>query len=143
MVGVATLTGAAKVAWGRRSPGYGGHPWLVDAIIAAATTAGESVADAAPPRVPRLDRFRLADMKNTGGRFGGAIFAALLLSSSSGAPMGPHRHRRAARWPDDEQATNARAPPDSGCGLWLLSARRWSYRERLRGNPGATAHEPA
>ncbi|HEX2368548.1 MAG TPA: leucyl aminopeptidase [Acidimicrobiia bacterium] len=122
MIDVATLTGAAKVALGEKVAGvWGNHPWLVDAIVAAATTAGESVWP-----MPLHHEYRalidsdLADMKNTGGRFGGAITAALLLSEFVGdVPWAHIDIAGPARWPDDEHYQRKGA---SGFGVRTLVA---------------------
>ena len=79
------------MALGRRSPGSGRTPWVADGIVAAAATAGTSVWPMPLHREYRaLIDSDLADMKNTGGRFGGAITAALLLSEFVGDLLKAH-----------------------------------------------------
>ncbi len=81
LIDVATLTGAAHVALGHRIAGL----WSTDEdaaelVLAAAHQAGERVW-----RMPLPDDYRkaidseVADMKNVGERYGGAIHAALFL----------------------------------------------------------------
>lgn len=81
VIDVATLTGAAHVALGHRIAGL----WSTDEdsaelVLAAAQQAGERVW-----RMPLPDDYRkaidseVADMKNVGERYGGAIHAALFL----------------------------------------------------------------
>ena len=81
VVDVATLTGACKVALGEEIAGLfanGDEP--AEAVLAAASMAGERIW-----QLPLPDDYRkkidsdVADMKNTGPRWGGAITAAHLL----------------------------------------------------------------
>ena len=81
IVDIATLTGAAKVALG---PGIGVLFASTDEAAAtvegAAKTAGEKLWRLPlDPDYRKLIDSDIADMKNTGGRWGGAITAALLL----------------------------------------------------------------
>lgn len=82
IVDVATLTGAAKVALGVKIAGvWGRDTESVDRVVAAADSAGERVWPMPLPDDYRsLISSEIADMKNTSGRYGGAIGAALLLS---------------------------------------------------------------
>ena len=81
IVDVATLTGAIKVALGAKSTGlFSNDDALAGELSAAAEAAGERVW-----RLPLYDDYRreldseVADLKNTGGRWGGSILAALFL----------------------------------------------------------------
>ncbi len=81
MVDVATLTGACKVALGEKIAGVmGNNSDLVDRIV----SVGEGVGERFWP-LPLPEDYRtlidtpIADMKNTGSRFGGALTAGLLL----------------------------------------------------------------
>jgi leucyl aminopeptidase len=81
MVDLATLTGACVVALGKQAAGlFGTERGLVDALVRAAERAGEKVWP-----MPLWDEYlellrsEHADIKNTGGRWGGAINAALFL----------------------------------------------------------------
>ena len=62
----------------------------------------------------------LADMKNTGGRFGGAITAALLLSEFVGDLPWAHIDIAGPADGRTTSTTSARAHPASGCGRWSL-----------------------
>ncbi|MDQ4144727.1 MAG: leucyl aminopeptidase, partial [Actinomycetota bacterium] len=86
IVDVATLTGAMMVALGKKAAGYfANDDGLAAEIERAAGTAGERVW-----RMPLFDDYRsdldsdVADIKNIGTRFGGAIFAALYLGDFIG-----------------------------------------------------------
>ncbi len=81
IVDVATLTGAMMVALGLKSSGlFSNDDSLAQEIEAAARSAGERVW-----RMPLYDDYRsdldseVADIKNTGSRWGGSILAALFL----------------------------------------------------------------
>jgi leucyl aminopeptidase len=82
VIDLATLTGACVVALGTRTAGlFSDDDPLVDRIIAAAGSAGERVW-----RLPLVEaegkalESKVADRKNVGGgRYGGAILAALFL----------------------------------------------------------------
>ncbi len=106
IVDVATLTGAAKVALGEHIAGlFGSGEDPVAQVRAAAKRAGERVWP-----MPMPDDYRsmidstVADMKNTGNRFGGAITAALLLKEFVGATP----------WAHLDIAGPARASKDNG-----------------------------
>jgi leucyl aminopeptidase len=79
-IDVATLTGAAKVALGTHVAAVFGTDDARALVIDAAATAGEEVWP-----MPLHESYRalidsdIADIKNTGGRWGGAITAALFL----------------------------------------------------------------
>jgi leucyl aminopeptidase len=86
MVDVATLTGACMVALGNHTTGaFGPDGPFIDAVLAAARAAGEDVW-----RLPLTEAVRenlessVADMKNTGERWGGAIAAAHFLHAFVG-----------------------------------------------------------
>lgn len=81
MVDLATLTGACMVALGPVTAGaFSNDDKLVDAVLAGAKRAGEDIW-----RLPMTEALKdqlrsdVADMKNTGERWGGAITAALFL----------------------------------------------------------------
>jgi len=81
VIDLATLTGACVVALGKQAAGlFGTDSGLVDALVQAAERAGEKVWP-----MPLWDEYlellrsEHADLKNTGGRWGGAVNAALFL----------------------------------------------------------------
>jgi len=81
MIDLATLTGACMVALGHYIVGgFGDDDGVANAVLAAAKSAGEEVW-----RMPMFDlqkdtlRSEVADMKNSGERWGGAISAAMFL----------------------------------------------------------------
>ena len=80
IVDVATLTGACAVALGLEYAGLFGSEEARQAVEEAAEAAGEKVWPLPlPPEYRKMIDSPVADMKNIGGRWGGAITAALLL----------------------------------------------------------------
>ncbi len=86
IVDVATLTGACRVALGDVCTGaFGNHRELEDKIIAAGAEAGELIWP-----MPMYEEYKeenkseIADIKNVGGRWGGAITAAQFLAEFAG-----------------------------------------------------------
>jgi len=86
MVDVATLTGACRVALGDICTGaFGNNQGLIDKVIAAGTEAGERIW-----QMPMYEEYKeqnkseVADIKNVGGRYAGAITAAQFLSEFVG-----------------------------------------------------------
>jgi len=86
IVDVATLTGAIMVALGAKSTGvFSNEDALADELISAARTAGERAwhMPLYPEYLSDLDS-EVADHKNSGSRWGGAILAALFLQEFVG-----------------------------------------------------------
>ncbi|MFC2072815.1 leucyl aminopeptidase [Chloroflexota bacterium] len=86
MIDVATLTGACVVALGDICTGaFGNNQGLVDKVIAAGAEAGERIW-----QMPMYEEYKeqnkseVADIKNTGGRYGGAITAAQFVAEFAG-----------------------------------------------------------
>ena len=86
IVDVATLTGACHVALGGECSGvFGNNQELVDKLIAASVDAGELMW-----QLPMYEQAKeqlkseVADIKNVGGRWGGAITAAHFLAEFAG-----------------------------------------------------------
>jgi len=81
IVDVATLTGACVVALGPMASGVMGNDQaLIDRVLAAARRSGEKMWPL-PLYDEYLDQLKsdVADLKNTGGRWGGALTAGLFL----------------------------------------------------------------
>ena len=92
MINLATLTGACMVALGTEVAGiFSNHQPLVDALIRSGREAGEKFW-----QLPLVKEYReeikssVADMKNVGGSYGGAITAALLLQEFVGDTLWAH-----------------------------------------------------
>ncbi|MGP8080743.1 MAG: leucyl aminopeptidase [Dehalococcoidales bacterium] len=86
IVDVATLTGACEVALGNITTGaFTNNQELLDKVIAAGNEVGDKMW-----QLPMFDEYKelnksdVADLKNTGGKNGGAITAALFLGEFAG-----------------------------------------------------------
>lgn len=82
LIDIATLTGACRVALGTLYTGlFGNDQRLMDRVIKASERAGERLWQMPmPEEYKEQNKSEIADIKNTGNRFGGAISAALFLS---------------------------------------------------------------
>lgn len=87
-IDLATLTGACKIALGPLIAGlFGSDQEVVERVRQAAGTAGERVWPLPlEPHYRELYASEIADLKNSGGRAGGAIIAALFLSDFAKGP---------------------------------------------------------
>jgi leucyl aminopeptidase len=104
LVDVATLTGAIKVALGDATTGVMGTPqdW-VSAILAASERAGERLWQM--PLYPDYkDKLKsnIADLMNTGGRFGGACIAAAFLQQFVGSTPWVHLDIAGTAWTEKD-----------------------------------------
>jgi leucyl aminopeptidase len=92
MIDLATLTGAIMVALGQEYAGmFANDDKLAERLIEAGNATGERVWRM--PLGPEYDKMidsKFADMKNTGGRHGGAITAAQLLQRFVGKTSWVH-----------------------------------------------------
>jgi leucyl aminopeptidase len=88
----ATLTGACMVALGPHTAGVMSNDEpLAAAFLAAAERAGEEMWRLPlPPRLAEQLKSEIADMKNTGERWGGALTAGLFLKEFVGASPWVH-----------------------------------------------------
>lgn len=122
IVDLATLTGGCRVALGDKIAGlWSNDDGAAAQLEAAAARAGERVW-----RMPLPEDYRkeldsdVADLKNTGGRFGSSIKAALFLSEFVGGRPWVHLDIAGpARWPDEESYQSKGA---SGFGVRTLVA---------------------
>jgi leucyl aminopeptidase len=82
LIDLATLTGACRVALGMLYSGlFGNNQNLVDKILRAAERTGEKMWHMPMPEEYKEQiKSEIADVKNTGNRYGGAITAALFLA---------------------------------------------------------------
>ena len=122
VVDLATLTGACMVALGLRYAGlFGNDDALVAAIEAASKATGERTW-----RLPLDDDFfdglksTVADMKNVGGKWGGAITAAKFLEQFAGEIPWAHLDIAGPSWADSDSPT--RDAGGTGCFVRTLVA---------------------
>ena len=121
MIDLATLTGAILVALGPWTSGlFCNDEKLAGELSAAARTAGESVwRMPLPPEMEELIKSPIADLKNTGGRFGGSINAALFLQHFVGKVPWAHLDIAGPASIDRERGYNPRGA--TGAGVRLLA----------------------
>jgi leucyl aminopeptidase len=112
IIDVATLTGAMQIALGPAATGFmATDDALAEAVVAAGKTSGELMW-----RFPLIDEYReglkstVADIKNTGNRFGGAISAAKFL----------HYFVEDSRWVHIDMAPTDNFDKDKGA--WVKGA---------------------
>lgn len=106
LVDIATLTGAIKVALGTAAAGAMGKPqaW-VDTVVAAAGRAGERLWPM--PLYPEyFDQIKsnIADMMNSGGRYGGALTAGTFLQQFVGDTPWVHLDVAGTAWTEKDSA---------------------------------------
>jgi leucyl aminopeptidase len=82
LIDLATLTGACRVALGTLYSGlFGNNQDLVDKVLRAAERTGERMWQMPmPEEYKEQNKSEIANVKNTGNRYGGAITAALFLA---------------------------------------------------------------
>lgn len=103
LVDVATLTGACMIALGKTTTGLFAAPdaWA-DTVLAASERAGERTW-----KMPVFDDYRdlfkseIADFSNTGGRYGGAITAALFIKEFAGDLPWAHLDIAGPAWAEE------------------------------------------
>ena len=119
MINLATLTGACMVALGSQVAGiFGNDQLLVDKLIHAGREAGEKLW-----QLPLVKEYRddikssVADIKNIGGSYGGAITAALFLQEFVARRPWAHLDIAGPAFAVKESATNSRG----GTGFGVLT----------------------
>jgi leucyl aminopeptidase len=130
MVDLATLTGAIIVALGQEYAGlFSNDDRLCDRLAKAGLATGERVWRM--PLGPEYDKLidsKFADMKNTGGRWGGAITAAQLLARF--VDKTPWAHLDIAGTALGSPQTDINKSWSSGWGVRLLNELVAEYYER-------------
>ena len=118
LIDAATLTGAVMVALGNFTTGvFGSDRDWVNRVLAAANVAGEKMW-----QLPVDDDYRelyksaIADLANTGGRYGGAITGAMFIGEFAGDTPWVHLDIAGTRWANDEKPYRAKGPTGHGVG---------------------------
>ena len=116
LIDAATLTGAVLVALGAITTGvFGWDKEWVNRVLAAANAAGEKMW-----QLPVDDDYRelykssMADLANTGGRYGGAITGAMFIGEFAGDTPWVHLDIAGTRWANDEKPYRAKGPTGHG-----------------------------
>jgi leucyl aminopeptidase len=130
MIDLATLTGAIMVALGQEYAGlFSNDDKLAENLLKAGEATGERVWRM--PLGPEYDKMiesKFADMKNTGGRFGGSITAAQLLQRFVGKT--PWAHLDIAGTALGSPQTDINKGWTSGWGVRLLDRLVAQFYER-------------
>ena len=126
IVDLATLTGACVIALGSHASGLmANDDGLAERVEAAAEATAEKVWRLPLwPEYRRQIRSQVADMKNTGGREGGAITAAALLSEFAGDTPWVHLDIAGTAWTDRARPYVPRGGVGVGVRLLVELARR-------------------
>jgi leucyl aminopeptidase len=121
VIDLATLTGAIVVALGPWMAGlFSNDDSLAEELLAAARAAGEPAwRMPLPPEMEDLIKSPIADLKNTGGRNGGSINAALFLQHFVGKVPWAHLDIAGPASVDKERGYNTRG--GTGAGVRLLA----------------------
>lgn len=112
LIDAATLTGAVTIALGNVTTGVFGYnkDW-VNRVLASAAATGERMWE-----LPVDDEYRdlykssIADIANTGGRYGGAITAAMFVGEFAGDTPWVHLDIAGTRWNYEEKPYLAKGP---------------------------------
>jgi leucyl aminopeptidase len=112
LIDAATLTGAVTIALGNITTGVFGYDkeW-VNRMLASAAATGEKMWE-----LPVDDDYRdlykssIADIANTGGRYGGAITAAMFVGEFAGDTPWVHLDIAGTRWNYEEKPYMAKGP---------------------------------
>lgn len=112
LIDAATLTGAVMVALGNITTGvFGWNQEWVSQVLASAAATGERMW-----QLPLHEEYRdlykssIADMANTGGRYGGAITAAMFVGEFAGDTPWVHLDIAGTRWSNDDKPYRAKGP---------------------------------
>ncbi|HVZ74688.1 MAG TPA: leucyl aminopeptidase [Polyangia bacterium] len=126
IIDLATLTGACMVALGPHTAGVmSNDDALADEWIAAAGAAGEDVWRLPlPPRLVEQLKSEVADMKNTGERWGGALTAGLFLKEFVGKTPWVHVDIAGPSSADKEYAHVSKGGTGFGVATILAFVRR-------------------
>jgi leucyl aminopeptidase len=112
LIDAATLTGAVMIALGNITTGvFGSSQEWVGRVLESAAATGEKMW-----QMPVDDDYReqykslIADLANTGGRYGGAITAAMFVGEFAGDTPWVHLDIAGTRWSNEEKPFFAKGP---------------------------------
>jgi leucyl aminopeptidase len=112
LIDAATLTGAVTVALGNITTGvFGWNKEWVKRVLASAEAVGDRMWEL-PVDDDYRDQYKsaIADLANTGGRYGGAITAAMFVGEFAGDTPWVHLDIAGTRWSNEEKPYLAKGP---------------------------------
>jgi leucyl aminopeptidase len=112
LIDAATLTGAVQIALGQITIGvFGWNQDWVKRVLASAAAAGEKMWQLPLDEDYReLYKSTIADLANTGGRYGGAITGAMFVGEFAGDTPWVHLDIAGTRWSKEEKPYLAKGP---------------------------------
>ncbi len=128
LIDAATLTGAVTIALGNITTGvFGSNKEWIDRTLAAAAKAGEKMWQLPVDEDYRdLYKSSIADLANTGGRYGGAIIGAMFIGEFAGDTPWVHLDIAGTRWSNEEKPFLAKGP--TGHGVRTLAQLLMDFR---------------
>ena len=116
LIDAATLTGAITIALGNITTGvFGWNQEWVSRVLASAAAAGERMWQLPVDEEYReLYKSAIADIANTGGRYGGAITGAMFVGEFAGDTPWVHLDIAGTRWSNEEKPYRAKGPTGHG-----------------------------
>ncbi len=116
LIDAATLSGAIQIALGQTTTGvFGWNQDWVNRLLASAAAAGEKMWQMPVDQDYRdLYKSSIADLANTGGRYGGAITAAMFVGEFAGDTPWVHLDIAGTRWANEESPYLAKGPTGTG-----------------------------
>lgn len=116
LIDAATLTGAVTIALGNITTGvFGWNQEWVDRVLASAAATGEKMWQLPVDEDYRdLYKSAIADIANTGGRYGGAITAAMFVGEFAGDTPWVHLDIAGTRWSNEDKPYRAKGPTGHG-----------------------------
>ena len=130
LIDAATLTGAVMVALGAITTGvFGNNKEWIHKVLASAAAVGNRMWE-----LPVDDEYRelykstIADMANTGGRYGGAITGAMIIGEFAGDTPWVHLDIAGTRWSGEEKPYLAKGPTGNPVRtlIHLLTNLKWA-----------------
>jgi leucyl aminopeptidase len=112
LIDAATLTGAVMIALGNITTGvFGWNQAWVDRVLASARATGERMWQLPVDEEYRdLYKSSIADIANTGGRWGGAITAAMFVGEFAGDTPWVHLDIAGTRWSNEDKPYRGKGP---------------------------------
>jgi len=115
LIDAATLTGAVTVALGNITTGvFGRNKEWVNRVLASAAAAGDRMWELPVDEAYRdLYKSPIADLANTGGRYGAAIVGAMFVGEFAGETPWVHLDIAGTRWSNEEKPYRGKGPTGS------------------------------